>query len=636
MTRQTTVEQTAHADAKKFTKSGDHSDALAQLRKDSSSTTLKDAESAQKFWDTFNKDIGKTKLPELQIDTANGHVRSVKDKEGKVLFEAKADGKPDATRTAADATKGDGKHSPGLNKGEGPYGAFQRQHPEWGHKKTLEEARKVLKETGRKVFKVGEQFKVNEDGSVSARENSRKEPGNYVETTSKDGHKNKVREGDAKGNFNETDFDKEGKKTGSTERKVGTKDGEFKETKRDADGKTVSETTRTKNDDGGYTDSVTDKDGTKVTKYDKDGKKIEDKGSGPETKGPTEPNMELDDKDKKAGDKPANAVKQVDAPGTKVEDVDKKKDTEKPVVNSGDQGSKEKALEKPVTAGSGNDAANTKQFPSDTLFYKAMNANPEFAKANWEAKNSAQESLIKALKDPKVAELASKIPPDMLDAMAGDTKAVNDFLQKKGFDRLLKENPDSEAVAATLSIKRDWTAERSDVKVGDKNYAAIDKDSKIYNVDGKPVVELYKDPDGKKDGITVYAIPNEKPVTGQQAMEEAKKLIPRVDGKEPQDQGNVRIPMVDLNIKESLSFLEGMKGDDKTIDQAVMQTKFKMDEGGFDAKQALAISVSRQLKLSPDPKYTFNTDFTFVVAKDGQPIFVQPVTKESWRDPKSK
>lgn len=296
-------------------------------------------------------------------------------------------------------------------------------------------------------------------------------------------------------------------------------------------------------------------------------------------------------------------------------------------------GSTEAKMERPRPGvGGGTDVVNTSQFPSDALFYKAMHANPEWAAAKWRATNPGQEALLKGLNDPKVASLVGKLPPDILDAAAGSTKKVNDFLQEKGFGRLLDEsNPAEEAVAGTMTIKRDWHASKDTVTVGDKTYPAIDKgDSQIYNVNGRPVVKLFTG----NDGLTVYAIPNDKPVTGFEAMKDAKSLVPKAEANGPSDEGVVRIPMVDLSKTEKLGWMLGLTDGERRISQAVMQTTLKMDENGFDARQALAMGATRGLHLRPEPKYTFNTDFTFVVAKDGQPIFVQPVTKESWKDPK--
>jgi hypothetical protein len=115
--------------------------------------------------------------------------------------------KPEAPTTPAE----EGPMSPKLQRGEGPYQAFKRQHPEWDHKKLMEESGKILKETGRKEFRQGEQFRNNPDGSVTIREESRKRDGTFTETTSKDGRKVEEKRGDDKGNWSSQKYDENGK-----------------------------------------------------------------------------------------------------------------------------------------------------------------------------------------------------------------------------------------------------------------------------------------------------------------------------------------------------------------------------------------------------------------------------------------
>jgi hypothetical protein len=114
--------------------------------------------------------------------------------------------KPEAPTTPAE----EGPMSPKLQRGEGPYQAFKRQHPEWDHKKLMEESGKILKETGRKEFRQGEQFRNNPDGSVTIREESRKRDGTFTETTSKDGRKVEEKRGDDKGNWGSQKYDENG------------------------------------------------------------------------------------------------------------------------------------------------------------------------------------------------------------------------------------------------------------------------------------------------------------------------------------------------------------------------------------------------------------------------------------------
>jgi hypothetical protein len=96
-----------------------------------------------------------------------------------------------------------------LKAGEGPYGALQRQHPEWQHKRLLEEAQRIRKETGHSAFKQSERFYFREDGSVTSRIEKN---GSYYETTSKDGKvsekKNHVEDG--RGGYTDTVENKDG------------------------------------------------------------------------------------------------------------------------------------------------------------------------------------------------------------------------------------------------------------------------------------------------------------------------------------------------------------------------------------------------------------------------------------------
>jgi hypothetical protein len=167
--------------------------------------------------------------------------------------------KPDATQPKPDATQPnkDGEFSGGLRKGEGPYQALKRQHPDWDSKHLLTEARNVEKQLGRNSFKQGEQFKTNSDGSVSTKTTGA--DGNYSSETRKDGKVTETRTGDAAGNFQSQSFDANGKKLGGVDHKVNS-DG-YTETNTDGDGKVTSTVSA-------------DKTGTATESFDANGKKI--------------------------------------------------------------------------------------------------------------------------------------------------------------------------------------------------------------------------------------------------------------------------------------------------------------------------------------------------------------------------
>jgi hypothetical protein len=244
--------------------------ALSELHDD-----LKGMSAGQRhdFFHNLQSSAGGHKLPGLEIHEDSKHNLKVSENgqgHGKhVLYdeakESKAPGKQDAPISKAPESPtnpptGDKSHqnngdqfSSGLKKGEGPYQALQRQHPDWDHQKLKEESKKIKEQTGRNSFKQGEQFKSNDDGSVTSRENDHQ--GNFSETTQKNGKTSDVRSGDAKGNWTSKSYDETGKETKSTVHTAGN-DGTYSEIQR-ADGKVTSTVS-------------TDKTGKNTATFDKD------------------------------------------------------------------------------------------------------------------------------------------------------------------------------------------------------------------------------------------------------------------------------------------------------------------------------------------------------------------------------
>lgn len=131
-----------------------------------------------------------------------------------------AGARPDAPAGRAGADRGAGENSgsyaPGLQRGEGPYQALRRMGLD--HEQAARNARRINRESGQSSYRQGDQFRLNEDGSVSIRQNSRTAPGSYTETTRSEGRTTARRETDAQGNFNESRFDREGRVTGERSR----------------------------------------------------------------------------------------------------------------------------------------------------------------------------------------------------------------------------------------------------------------------------------------------------------------------------------------------------------------------------------------------------------------------------------
>ncbi|KXK08766.1 MAG: hypothetical protein UZ21_OP11001000318 [Microgenomates bacterium OLB22] len=99
----------------------------------------------------------------------------------------------------------------------------------------------------------------------------------------------------------------------------------------------------------------------------------------------------------------------------------------------------------------------------------------------------------------------------------------------------------------------------------------------------------------------------------------------------------VIFPMVDMDIKEDMSWILGLSaqaadGRPAVISQAVRQDKLRMNHRGARAQTAVAMAVMRG--MSPPPLVI---DRPFVVWFDRAglpfPIFSAYVTQEHWREP---
>ncbi|HEY9677614.1 MAG TPA: hypothetical protein V6C76_06375 [Drouetiella sp.] len=160
-----------------------------------------------------------------------------------------------------------------ISRGQGPYDALAKGHPDWPPSKVQSEAARVNRETGRPAYREGEKIQLNNDGSVTLR--SEHPGGTFDEVQYKDKKPVSSRHGDDKGNWSETQYDAQGKPKTITRHEQG-EGGNYKETVTGADGKEISTKTRTTNPDGSYkertTDGGTGSQNFKETDYDANGK----------------------------------------------------------------------------------------------------------------------------------------------------------------------------------------------------------------------------------------------------------------------------------------------------------------------------------------------------------------------------
>jgi hypothetical protein len=108
------------------------------------------------------------------------------------------------------------------------------------------------------------------------------------------------------------------------------------------------------------------------------------------------------------------------------------------------------------------------------------------------------------------------------------------------------------------------------------------------------------------------------------------------------DYDRVVIPMVDLNHEVDISWLSGMQtfdddGKDWLINQALQQTKFKMNEKGARAKSAVAVSVMKMCIGVPKKELVIDKPFLVWIQRPGisVPLFSGWINTDCWKDPGS-
>lgn len=252
------------------------------------------------------------------------------------------------------------------------------------------------------------------------------------------------------------------------------------------------------------------------------------------------------------------------------------------------------------------------------------------------------EQLYFADRLPKAVDLLPNLPKGVeVKGMASKETPdpVNDFLKKEGFDISLQKDPDDPNglyLAGTLKVKDDWNASAHNMEANDgKTYPSVQKGGYVFDIDGMKGAEIHSNDD---KGIKVYAIPMPEDLPGYKVNELAEQFVKKAhDQGTPEDRKRIEFPMVDLNSQQTIDGLIGMKvaNSDLEIKQAQMQTIVKMDEDGFEAKQAAAFGIATKSAVKDPPvDFQVKDKFIFAVAdSNGNLVFATQIGQENWKRP---
>lgn len=179
-------------------------------------------------------------------------------------------------------------------------------------------------------------------------------------------------------------------------------------------------------------------------------------------------------------------------------------------------------------------------------------------------------------------------------------------------------------------VKWLYEGRRTQIYVGDKRYDAASVKGRIFDVENwpNPVARIKCTNDDY-----VYMTIADKEYSGFWFLPDKLLKAPRLKNRGIEDDENIIFPMVKLDQKVNISFLEGMtkNNGEYWVGQALQQTKFTMNHKGARAKSAVAMSLCKGI----EKQMKIDKPFLIWMVRKGlsMPYFVGYIDYSNWEDP---
>lgn len=260
----------------------------------------------------------------------------------------------------------------------------------------------------------------------------------------------------------------------------------------------------------------------------------------------------------------------------------------------------------------------------------ALHKAEEYTEAkDWHSKNNFQKEFLEKF-FPKDSESQYFTPEELESIASTSTEEINSFLKERGFDLELGPiPPNGFGTAGVMRVLVKWKEAGTKIKIFNQNGkeypAAKLEDIAVYEVKGWPNLVAEIECENKDK---VYLTKAEKNYFGFWFLPEQLLEKNNYSGKGFYE---VRFPFVDLNQMVDISFLQDMSlGSKFEIEEAIQQTKFRMNHFGAKAESAAAFSKC----VSETPSLIFNEPFLIWMTRPGlsMPYFVGYITEDDWKD----
>jgi hypothetical protein len=251
----------------------------------------------------------------------------------------------------------------------------------------------------------------------------------------------------------------------------------------------------------------------------------------------------------------------------------------------------------------------------------------------FEAINNAQGAFLALFQD-KLPEV-DKLTEELKSLADKDVGVINAFLKEHGFDIQLDPVSDGFAVASILDVLVKWLGEGKKTTIRNGNYPAVklkEGVSIFMGPHGNPLVAV----ETKSGDIVFMTVVDEVPedVFAVQALVDqmtASKATPwRGNNK------GVIFPMVNYDQQIDISWLCGLKVHPEWyVQQALQQTKFRMNEIGARAQSAVAMTMRCASAMAEPKPIVIDRPFLLWIDRQGvdTPLFSGIFAEDVWEEP---
>lgn len=254
----------------------------------------------------------------------------------------------------------------------------------------------------------------------------------------------------------------------------------------------------------------------------------------------------------------------------------------------------------------------------------------------WTPRNESQKEFLDRYQE--FLSVLEKLPDILKRKASWDVSEINSWLKENGFD--IKLNPCSGgfAVASILDMLVEW------LEVGKPRDVRSARNGKTY-----PGVELKKGITGYENkGLYPYPIACVVTKTGEKVymavMDEmprgnfgiADKVFQLKQVTRPTHITGVRFPMISYDARPDISWIEGLMTGEFYIEQAIQQTKFRMNEIGARVQSAVAMTF-RCASLAAETWITIDRPFILWIERWdlAMPVFAGVFCEDVWGKPRN-